>query len=95
MPGGAPAKRRDDYKPVAVDRRDAKGRSHSMNKTAVPGALGFENRTVVAGADDLRQIAKLTEDEDTNYSDEAEKKIHEVSDGIRRLIESLEKKNAK
>jgi hypothetical protein len=96
MPGGAaPAKRRDDYKPVAVDRRDAKGRSHSLNKTAVPGALGFENRTVVAGADDLRQIAKLTEDEDTNYSDEAEKKIHEVGDGIRRLIESLEKKNAK
>lgn len=95
MPGGAPAKRRDDYKPVAVDRRDSKGRSHSMNKTAVPGALGFENRTVVAGADDLRQIAKLTEDEETNYSDDAEKKIHEVSDGIRRLIESLEKKNAK
>ncbi len=89
-----PAKRRDNgYTPVAVDRRDAKGRKHAMNSTAIPEAgLGATSRTMFPGYDNLTQLAKLSEN--IKYSDENEDKLHEVNSDIKNLLNNLENMDA-
>lgn len=88
-----PAKRRDNgYKPVVVDRRDAKGRKHSMNSTAIPEAgLGATSRTMFPGYDNLSSLSKLTEN---NIRDDNEYRVHEVNSDIKNLLSSLEKMDA-
>jgi len=83
-----PAKRRD-----GLDRRDAKGRSHSMRSTAIPEAgLGATSRTMFPGYDNLVQLSKLSEN--VNRDDD-EVKLHEVNSDIKNLLSSLENMDAK
>ncbi len=88
-----PAKRKDNgYKPVSVDRRDAKGRSHSMNSTAIPEAgLGATKRTMIPGYDNLAQLAKLSEGLER---DDEEYRVHEVNSQLKNLLNSLENMDA-
>ena len=96
--GAPPAKRNDDYKPVDVDGRHKKGRSHSMNKLVNPGAVsGAEMRGIFPGLDSLRQHSKLSglNENKTNYNATDEETLHEVSREVEILLTGLEKKNAK
>ncbi len=83
-----PAKRRD-----GLDRRDAKGRSHSMRSTAIPEAgLGATSRTMFPGYDNLVQLSKLSENLER---DDNEIKLHEVNSEVKNLLNSLENMDAK
>ena len=96
--GAPPAKRRDDYKPVKSDGRHGSGpRKRGAQKSAVPGALGFEARSKFHGSSDLQQMARMTgldESVETNYSDD-ERKLSEVNRDVKILLTSLESKYAK
>jgi hypothetical protein len=96
--GEAPAKRNDYVKKKDLglpDRREKKGRLHSMRSDAIPEvALGVSDRSW-AGKNELQSLAHLNESKETTYKDENESKLHEVNREIKNLLTSLEKKNAK
>lgn len=98
VPGEAPAKRNDYVKKKDLglpDRREKKGRLHSMRSDAIPEvALGVSDRSW-AGKNELQSLAHLNESKETTYKDENENKLHEVNREIKNLLTSLEKKNAK
>jgi len=76
-----------------LDRRDAKGRSHSMRSTAIPEAgLGATSRTMFPGYDNLVQLSKLSENLER---DDNEIKLHEVNSEVKNLLNSLENMDAK
>jgi hypothetical protein len=100
VPGAeAPAKRNDYVTKEEAglpDRREKKGRLHSLRSQAVPeAAKGATYRTMFPGRKDFDGLAHLNEGLETTYKDENESKLHEVNREIQNLLASLEKKNAK
>jgi len=99
-PGSRPSPRIHDgphggkkYYPVKSDKRDMGARNRSFNRLATPEFGTY--RTTNLGAPELRSLSKgIFAEEGSNYSDSEiiqEKRLFEINNEIRTLIENLEK----
>jgi hypothetical protein len=80
------------YKPVAYDNREGSGpRKKTYKASYSKESSGSNRRNVFPGLTGMTSIARgIYEEMETNYSEEEEKKLFEVTREVKKLIANLE-----